>query len=206
MGSLGKKTPDVLTPINNRMDNSLNYQDVWRKPQYIAKKVEAFEMLEAYLPHPPKSILDIGCGFAKVSELFQKKYSTELYLMEGDMSGSEGKRIGKFGAIDNFQWYLPIERIKEEWDANGMTYTHVDGNNINIADDVKFDVIYSWLSCGFHYPARTYRDLILKHSTPDTVIIMDFRAGTMNQQINDFDTVSILRSDAKMDTRHIRFR
>ena len=188
------------------MDNSFNYQDVWRKPQYIATKINAFNMLEAYLKQPPGCILDIGCGFAKVSELFQKKYGTELYLMEGDMSGSKGRRIGKFGDIDNFQWYLPIERIKQEWDSNGMTYTHVDGNDINIDDNVKFDVIYSWLSCGFHYPAKTYRDLILKHSTPDTVIIMDFRKGTMHQQINDFETISILRYDNKMDTRHIRFK
>lgn len=188
------------------MDNSLNYQDVWSKPKYIATKVRTFEMLEGYLPHPPRRILDIGCGFAKVSELFQKKYNTELYLMEGDMHASAGKRIGKFDTIDNFQWYLPVERMKQEWDANGMTYTHVDGNNINIPEDVKFDMIYSWLSCGFHYPARTYQDLILKHSTADTVVVMDFRLGTLDQQIDDFETVSILRSNPKSDTRHIRFK
>jgi hypothetical protein len=188
------------------MDNSLNYQHTWVKPQYIATKIETFNLLESYLTQPPKRILDIGCGFAKVSELFQKKYGTELYLMEGDMNKSSGKRIGKFGTIDNFQWYLPVERMKQEWDANGMTYTHVDGNNISIPEDVKFDVIYSWLSCGFHYPAKTYRDLILKHSMPDTVVIMDFRSGTMDQQIDDFETISILRSIPKSDTRHIRFK
>jgi SAM-dependent methyltransferase len=188
------------------MDNSLNYQNTWVKPQYIATKVETFNILEGYLKQSPKRVLDIGCGFAKVSELFQKKYGTELYLMEGDMDQSAGKRIGKFGTIDNFQWYLPVERMKQEWDANGMIYTHVDGNNINIPSEIKFDVIYSWLSCGFHYPARTYRDLILKHSTPDTVIIMDFRVGTMDQQIDDFETIKVLRSNPKSDTRHIRFK
>jgi SAM-dependent methyltransferase len=188
------------------MDNSLNYQNTWVKPQYIATKVETFNILEGYLKQPPKRILDIGCGFAKVSELFQKKYGTELYLMEGDMDKSAGKRIGKFGTIDNFQWYLPVERMKQEWDANGMIYTHVDGNNINIPADIKFDVIYSWLSCGFHYPARTYRDLILKHSTPETVVVMDFRVGTMDQQIDDFETITVLRSNPKSDTRHIRFK
>jgi SAM-dependent methyltransferase len=188
------------------MDNSLNYQDVWRKPQYIANKVKAFELLEGYLKRPPQRILDIGCGFAKVSELFQKKYNTELYLMESDISNSAGQRIGKFGEVNSFQWYLPIERIKQEWDTNGIQYTHVDGNNINIADDVKFDLVYSWLSCGFHYPARTYRELIQKHTTTESVIIMDFRASTINQQIKDFETVTILRGDNKMQTRHIQFR
>ena len=204
MGSLGKTAREYIISIY--MDNSLNYQDVWRKPQYIATKVRAFELLEGYLPQSPQRILDIGCGFAKVSELFQKKYNTELYLMESDMTNSAGQRIGKFGEVDSFQWYLPIERIKQEWDANGMTYTHVDGNNISIDPSVKFDLVYSWLSCGFHYPAQTYRDLILQHTTPDSVIIMDFRASTIHQQIKDFETVKILRGDNKMQTRHIRFR
>ena len=45
-------------------------------------------MLEQYLPRPPKRILDIGCGYAHISDMFQKKYGTELYLLDGDISGN----------------------------------------------------------------------------------------------------------------------
>ena len=31
------------------------------------------------------------------------------------------------------------------------------------------------MSCGFHYPVNTYRDLILKHSHKNTKVIMDIR-------------------------------
>lgn len=193
------------------MDNSLNYQDVWNKPQYINNKVQLFESLDQYLGQPPKRILDIGCGFAKVSELFQKKYGTELYLLESDISNSSGKRIGKWGAVDNFQWYLPVERLRQEWDAQGMTYTLVDGANIQIDPDIKFDLVYSWLSCGFHYPVTTYQDLIKKHTTKESVVVMDFRinldtAQTQMQNPEAYEVVSQVFGGPKHQSLHIRFR
>jgi hypothetical protein len=30
--------------------------------------------------------------------------------------------------------------------------------------------------------------------------------GTMSQQIDDFETIKVLRSNPKSDTRHIRFK
>jgi SAM-dependent methyltransferase len=192
------------------MDNSLNYQHTWSKPQYIEGKRQLFERMDAYIGRPPRRILDIGCGFAKTSELFQKKYGCELYLLESDMSNSPGKRIGKWGTADSFQWYLPIERLKEAWDSQGMTYTHVDGATLDVPADVKFDVIYSWLSCGFHYPVSTYRDFIKRHTTEDSVIIMDFRGNLTSQQQADqnndqYKVVKVVESSDKKRTLHIKF-
>ena len=31
------------------------------------------------------------------------------------------------------------------------------------------------MSCGFHYPVNIYKELILKHSHPETRIVMDLR-------------------------------
>jgi SAM-dependent methyltransferase len=193
------------------MDNSLNYQAVWQKPQYIATKMRVFEMLDAYLKTPPKRILDIGCGFAKVSELFQKKYGTELYLLESDMKNSPGKRIGKWGTADSFQWYLPIETLKQAWDSQDLRYTFVDGANIQVPADVKFDLVYSWLSCGFHYPVTTYQNLIKQHTTSDSVIIMDFRGNLTAQQHEQLDTteyqvLECLETTPKKRTLRIQFR
>jgi len=193
------------------MDNSLNYQDVWCKPQYIEGKRQLFERMDDYIARPPRRILDIGCGFAKTSELFQKKYGCELYLLESDMSNSPGRRIGKWGTVDSFQWYLPIERLKEAWDSQGMTYTHVDGATLDVPADVKFDVIYSWLSCGFHYPVTTYKKFIQDHASEDAVIIMDFRGNlTAHQQADqlssEYEVIKVLETSNKKRTLHIRFK
>jgi SAM-dependent methyltransferase len=193
------------------MDNSLNYQQVWQKPQYIATKVKTFEMLDKYLNQSPKCILDIGCGFAKVSELFQKKYGSDLYLLESDMKDSPGRRIGKWGTVESFQWYLPLDVLKQAWDSQGLQYNFLDGSNINLSKTVKFDLVYSWLSCGFHYPVTTYRDFIKQHTTPDSVIIMDFRNNISDKQQKDFDNeayeiLDCLEVTPKKRTLRIRFR
>jgi len=193
------------------MDNSLNYQHSWQKPQYIEGKRQLFERIDTYIGRPPRRILDIGCGFAKTSELFQKKYGCKLYLLESDISNSPGSRIGKWGSVESFQWYLPIERLKEAWDSQGMTYTLVDGAHLNVPADVKFDVVYSWLSCGFHYPVTTYKKFIQEHISEDAVIIMDFR-GNLNSQeqadltSSEYEVVKVVEASDKKRTLHIRFK
>jgi SAM-dependent methyltransferase len=193
------------------MDNSLNYQNSWSKPGYIEGKQKLFERIDAYIGRAPQRILDIGCGFAKTSELFQKKYGSELYLLESDIGNSPGKRIGKWGTAESFQWYLPIERLKQAWDDQGMTYTLVDGANLQVPADVKFDLVYSWLSCGFHYPVSTYRDFIKQHTTPDSIIIMDFRGNLTSQQradlqSQDYEVIKVIESSDKKRTLHIKFK
>jgi hypothetical protein len=44
-----------------------------------------------------------------------------------------------------------------------------------LSEDLKFDLITSYLSCGYHYPLSTYKELILKHSHKDTKLVFDIR-------------------------------
>jgi hypothetical protein len=92
-----------------------------------------------------------------------------------------------------------------------MTYTHVDGATLDVPADVKFDVIYSWLSCGFHYPVTTYKEFIQKHASEDAVIIMDFRGNLTSQQQADqlsseYEVIKVVEASDKKRTLHIRFK
>ena len=126
-------------------------------------------------------ILDIGCGLAWESRLFNEKYNSELWLLDGDAKNNDTKspkaNTGKYHAtIDDFLFYHPLDNLDIELKKLGTTNYHlVDCNNINIPEDVKFDLITSWVSCGFHYPVNIYKELILKHSHPGTRIVMDLR-------------------------------
>ena len=154
---------------------------LWSTDLYQRHKNENFEILDRYLNISPKNILDIGCGLAWESRLFYEKYGSELYLLDGDTSANEFKpdtsNTGKYHASpDDFLFYHPLKKLNESLQKLGTKNYHlIDCNNIVIPNDIKFDLITSWVSCGFHYPVNTYRNLIKKHSHENTRIIMDLR-------------------------------
>jgi SAM-dependent methyltransferase len=179
----------------------------WLSPAYIKSREDVYDIVTAYLKQPPRRILDIGAGYAKVSELFQKNHGSELWLMDGDFETTKNRpRKAKYGAVDDFKFYRTRQDLEQHYQSQGMQYTFVDAANPVIPQDIKFDLICSWISCGFHYPFNTYSDLIRRHSDQDTVIIMDFRRKSIQQQQNDFAVVSCLNGDhvQKRYTLHVK--
>lgn len=157
------------------------YIDKWISEDYIQRKIRNFEIIDQYFNIPFKNILDIGCGKAYESREFQKKYNSQLWLVEGNADANHKKlataSTGKYrSSADDFLYYFPLDLVKKELDNLGTkNYTLLDSDNVQIPEDVKFDLITSYLSCGYHYPISTYRDLIKKHSHADTKLIFDIR-------------------------------
>jgi len=141
--------------------------DVWSEDQYAVNKRNSFDVINKYLQSvgkQPKRILDIGCGRAFESQMLQEAYGCELYLLDGDYDNrnKNSARDDSWGTTDTMSFYNPISKLKEDWNSRDMKYTFVDANNINIDHNIKFDLVYSFLSCGFHYPLNTYSELIKK--------------------------------------------
>ena len=173
----------------------------WCKPVYIDKRRANFETVDAYLDQPIGRLLDIGCGFAWESRWFNEKYGTELWLLDGDASTNASKpESASYGNWNTdpseLKFYHTFDFLDAKLQELGTKNYHlVDANNINIPADVKFDVITSWLSCGHHYPVRTYIDLIKRHSHADTRIILDIRCkGTETNFIgvDGFEIVNVV--------------
>jgi SAM-dependent methyltransferase len=185
----------------------------WFTDIYQQHKQQNFDILDAYLSTPPTKILDIGCGLGWESRMFNEKYGTELYLLDGDYDDNfQDNRIQQQARyttdVKNFAFYYKLDFLRSELDKlNTQNYHLIDCNNINIPNDVKFDLITSWVSCGFHYPVTTYRDLILKHSHENTVVVMDLRilAKQCNPIVeDDVEVVEIINNRSKYATTHIR--
>ena len=51
--------------------------DVWNTNDYQTKKKNNFKIIDEYLEKAPLNILDIGCGLAWESRLFQQKYNSK---------------------------------------------------------------------------------------------------------------------------------
>lgn len=188
--------------------------EVWNTDHYRQQKRENFELASKYLPVAPKKILDIGCGLAWESRLFNQTYGSELWLLDGDTKNNDTKSpsaaTGNYHSTsDEFLYYYPLQKIDNELKKLGTENYHlIDCNNIQIDENIKFDLITSWVSCGFHYPSSTYRDLILKHSHPDTKIIFDIRIKT--KQSTPFlepgvEIVNRLNQRRKYVTAEIKF-
>ena len=194
-----------------------NWMKLWNSDGYQAKKQVGFAALDAYLKETPRRILDIGCGLAWESRLFNAKYDTEIWLMDGDVANNEHKdperaNHGKWHHDpSSLLFYHSLDFLDQQLKESDVSNYHlVDVNNINIPEDIKFDVITSWLSCGFHYPVSTYRDLILKHSHDNTVIAMDLRIT--KQSINRMPVlepglkmIDVISTGKKHVSTHLKF-
>ena len=193
----------------------LNFKE-WSDPFYISQKQHNFKILDTYLTKPPVKMLDIGCGPAFESYYFYKKYGTELYLIDGDVNDNktEKMRLSKWhSSSETFSFYNTLDSLRQHFDRNGIkNYKLIDSNNINIQEDVKFDLITSWLSCGFHYPLSTYKDLMIKHSHPETKIIVNLRVSKTTKKVvnsEDIEIVKVFENHSKLDkhlTAEIKFK
>ena len=181
--------------------DSAQWARKWTTEKYIAKRRANFDAVDAYLSQPIGKLLDIGCGFAHESRWFAEKYGTELWLLDGDQQQNANKSdtasYGNWNATsDALYFYHSFDFLDAKLQELGTKNYHlIHANNINIAEDVKFDVITSWLSCGHHYPVNTYIDLMKKHSHEHTRIILDIRCkGTETNFIgvDGFEIVNVV--------------
>lgn len=179
----------------------------WTTPEYVSSKIELFNSIDQYIQTTPATILDIGCGLAFESELFQKKYNSELYLLDGERANSRGRFSGYNPDEKKFTFYNNLETIKQSLNNRNVRYNFIDANNIKLDNNIKFDLIYSVLSCGHHYPVDVYKELVTSHSHNNSIIIMDIRKSMFERFSNrkDVEIISVVKEYAKNYTTHFKF-
>lgn len=181
----------------------------WFTDIYQQHKRENFEKLDQYLDSPPLAILDIGCGLAWESRWFNEKYGSTLWLIDGD---SESQPVSAHSSqaryhqqAETFMFYYPLSALDNELQRLGTkNYKLYSADQFDIAEHVKFDLITSWVSCGFHYPVSTYIDLIKRHSGPETRIVMDLRKTVPIESC--VEVVGIISQRKKYNTCEIKLK
>lgn len=184
----------------------------WNQPLYQSFKQENFQTLSQYLEHSPDTLLDIGCGLAFESRQFNQQHGTRLWLLDGNFDDNDQNKLlvqARYNRdAKDFAFYYNLDVLENKLIEMGtQNYTLVDAGRIDLPEDLRFDLITSWMSCGFHYPVNTYRDLVKKHSHAHTVIVMDLRRDTHTGDIlleSGVEIVEILQQRRKYATCHIR--
>lgn len=155
------------------MRNPQKWFNGWQSEEYVERKQKHFEVIDNYLNKPISNILDIGCGIAHESIQFNKKYNTQLTLLESNKK-NKGREAGYNSSADQFDFYHTLDELDTYFKNINLTnYKLVDAKTYD--SDEKFDLICSYLSCGFHYPITEYKTLIQKHMHDNTVLIFTLR-------------------------------
>ena len=187
---------------------STSWLNEWQDPKYIEKKKHAFDVIDDYLMscnYRPNLILDIGCGLAFESEYFQKKYNSDVYLLDDDFDENteNQNRDVFFGPASSMKFYSNLDDLFLSYKKRNLRYKFVYAKNPIIDKAIKFDLIYSNRSYGFHYPVETYIDMIKKHSHTNTIVILDMWKKTFKEQIKKCNLINILEDGEQHYKVHI---
>lgn len=137
-----------------------------------------FDMIKDFLPKKCNNILDIGCGLALIDIFLYKHYeNTNIYLLDKTELNTE--KISGFNK--EYKCYNSMEAAKETLINNGVNLNKInmyETTEYNNLFNVKFDVISSFLSCGWHFHVNAYIDLIHETLSSNGILILDIRHNT----------------------------
>ena len=139
----------------------------------------------------PKSVADIGCGYAIFDYFLWQKHHCKLTLI--DLETSEERHFGfnRTGAA-----YSNLQVAQTFLTDNGVPETDI--SILNPEKDDLFanhpvDLAVSFISCGFHYPVSTYLGFFEQMISPDGAVILDLRARKEREGIAALSTLGNVR-------------
>lgn len=132
---------------------------------YEASLADIFASIAPVLPRECSAVLDIGSGLGGIDVLVAKHYSPQpsVYLLDG--LDDEPVVKNSFTTFSNSSVAVDFQQ------KNGVkTIAYTDS-----VPAVKFDLIHSYFSYGFHVHPGNYLDDIKKACHKNTVLIFDVR-------------------------------
>lgn len=133
---------------------------------------ENFEAItEVFEKVKPRSLADIGCGYAFIDLLIHRRYGNKIVLIDIEKTDQIYFRYRDEGA-----GYNNLATARAFLEANGVpanAITVINPNNSDLTKAPKVDMAMSLLSCGFHYPVATYIDFVRSHVSK--ALLMDIR-------------------------------
>lgn len=147
------------------------------KKDYAQDMKNEMANIKSHLPSHAKSILDIGSGIAGIDVLISQHYGHNINVALLDKSTIDNDL--HYDLEEKGSFYNSLQLAKQNLIINGVKTDHIhlieanDNNTIDI--DLKFDLIISLISWGFHYPVNVYLDEVYKKLNEGGVLILDVR-------------------------------
>ena len=125
----------------------------------------------------PDNVLDIGAGLGRASVWLFKKYGwerTHFVFLDGDTGKKQFEGIRKEKGEYYNDWRMGVHFC----DSNGLLdvdYEQPEDVPLFEMFDNKFDLIYSFLAVGFHWPMDMYLDDLYPLCSKGTLLIFGLR-------------------------------
>ena len=127
----------------------------------------------------PRSVADIGCGYAMFDLFLWKDHKCNLNLI--DLETSEERH---FGYDETGAAYSSLSVARAFLLENGVDKDDITCLNPR-ADDLDriapIDLAMSYISCGYHYPVQTYGHFFNDVVAKDGAIILDLRSRRLSE-------------------------
>ncbi len=131
---------------------------------------------DALAPMKPGRVADIGSGYAFLDLFLYRAFECNLVLI--DIEESENRH---FGFAEEGAGYASLAKARAFLEANGVPadrITTINPRKEPLEKAGAVDLAISLISCGFHYPARSYDAFFREQVKPDGLIALDIRKGS----------------------------
>lgn len=155
----------------------------------------------------PKNILEIGGGVGRSSVYMKKRYGwddSHFYMLDGNTGDRQIAPVDGKGTKD---FYNSHEATSTFCSENNLTnYTLLDAETDewkNTTKGIKFDLIYSFLSVGFHWDINLYLSTLVNYCLPSTKLIFGMRGTDRGNEFAEQQIHSIENSKYRI-VRNVR--
>lgn len=164
------------------LNDQSNSQIVTQSINSMTKK--DYELIEPFLPKQATNILDIGCGLGTIDVFLHNKYpNSKIYLQDKTDTIKEERKYNGFN--EQYYYYNNLDLLFEFLKENGVSnFEIIDGENL-FNFNIKYDLIISLLSCGWHYSITQYLNFIKNNISQKGILIIDVRNNTEEHLLYD---------------------
>jgi hypothetical protein len=178
--------------FNDKLEKMIITQGHFSKESYYNLTDDEYKSIQLYIPSLPKKILDLGCGLGRNSVYLNRVYNqpdVQFILADSSIISSNIK----MGWNPGEDWYNDLQLTIDFCDLNGLTnYKIIDLVNDKLDELKNIDLIYSFMSVGFHYPIEPYLEIFNKVMNKNGMMIFGVRSGMYEKSsiLTKFDYVN----------------
>jgi len=159
-----------------------------------------YQEIKNFLPTKADHILDIGSGIAGIDIFLSRHYNHQIDIHLLDKTAVDKtihyyfeERGSFYNSLDLAKQFLMDNQVPED-----KIHLH-EVNNDNSCFALKYDLIISLISWGFHYPLSTYLTQVKSSLAEGGVLIIDIRKDSTGLEVlrRNFNKVHVIADGNK---------